>query len=180
MAFFSRKSHPPYYWKLHENWRTAIECVMLRFRSLLPALRVYFSNFGRAYGSFLLIQVLGKLGLLFFFLIALRLLATPHVLPLFFFAQAGLFLLLAARFWQHGMETALALENPIRLPEATVFPASEPAPPYIAAEVPTSGPEQQDDPSNAAALTPARSQPQSEHLQVTFVTGTGTQLLQLC
>jgi hypothetical protein len=24
MAFFSRKSHPAYFWKLHENWRTAI------------------------------------------------------------------------------------------------------------------------------------------------------------
>jgi hypothetical protein len=24
MAFFSRKSHPAYLWKLHENWRTAI------------------------------------------------------------------------------------------------------------------------------------------------------------
>ncbi|MHB1022857.1 MAG: hypothetical protein ACYC46_07550 [Acidobacteriaceae bacterium] len=112
-------------------------------RSLLPALRVYFANFGRVYFSFLGIQILGKLGLMFFFFVALQLLATPHVGPLFLLAQIGLFLLLAARFWQHGMETALVLANPIPEPaplpvpeEAYAplpdpIPSPEPEPPYF-------------------------------------------------
>lgn len=115
-------------------------------RSLLPALRVYFASFSRIYFSFLGIQILGKFCLMFCFFLALQLLATPHIGPLFFFAQLGLFLLLAARFWQHGMETALALANPIPEPEQATphisadtyeplpdpIPSPEPEPPYFA------------------------------------------------
>jgi hypothetical protein len=74
-------------------------------RTLGPAFRLFRAGFLRLYFSFILVGALGLAG----FVLALLL---WHALPpgstflAFIFAQIGLFLLLAARFWQRGLEVA--------------------------------------------------------------------------
>jgi len=46
----------------------------------------------------------------------MHMLAQPRVWPTFLLAQFGLFLMLFTRFWQRGVETSLALQNPIPNP----------------------------------------------------------------
>jgi hypothetical protein len=46
----------------------------------------------------------------------MHMLAQPRVWPTFLLAQLGLFLMLLTRFWQRGVETSLALQNPIAGP----------------------------------------------------------------
>jgi hypothetical protein len=43
----------------------------------------------------------------------MHMLAQPRVWPTFLLAQLGLFLMLFTRFWQRGVETSLALQNPM-------------------------------------------------------------------
>jgi hypothetical protein len=62
MAFFSRKSRPAYSWKLHENWRTAIEEDLsvpwvLSFKQALLYIRVYPCN---PWSAFLVFAIGGK------------------------------------------------------------------------------------------------------------------------
>ena len=85
-------------------------------KSLAPAWRALRSCFAPAYSSFLLIAALGWAGFALFTWASLLHLATPYVFFLFLLSQIGMFLLLASRFWQRGMETALALALPIPLP----------------------------------------------------------------
>jgi hypothetical protein len=87
-------------------------------RTLRPALRTLFDNFGRAWLSFLFLILLGAAGALLLGRVGLHSLAQPRVWPQFLLAQAALFLLLFTRFWQRGVETILAEDYPMLLPTA--------------------------------------------------------------
>lgn len=93
-------------------------------RVLLPALRTLFSNFGRAYFSFVWLMILGFAILAIPSRIAMHMLAQPRVWPMFLLGQAGLFGMMATRFWQRGAETILACDNPLPLPPLP--PTAEP------------------------------------------------------
>ena len=80
-------------------------------RVLGPALRTLGRNFGRAYGLFLGLALLGAAALAVTWAGATELLAQRHVLPIFVLTQLGLFLSLLTRFWQRGAETVLADHN---------------------------------------------------------------------
>ncbi len=87
-------------------------------RVLGPALRTFAASFGRAYGTFVGLAVLGAAALAVTWAGATELLAQRHVLPIFVLTQLGLFLSLLTRFWQRGAETVLAGDN--RLEAAAV------------------------------------------------------------
>ncbi len=82
-------------------------------RTLGPAFRTLRHNFGRAWGSFLFLTLLGAAAVVLTARSAMHMLAQPRVWPLFLLAQAGLFLMLLTRFWQRGAETSLSLQYPI-------------------------------------------------------------------
>jgi hypothetical protein len=84
--------------------------------TIRPALRTLRHNFGRAWGTFLFLTLIGAAAVAFTAHIAMHTLAQPRVWPQFLFAQAGLFLMLLTRFWQRGAETALSLQHPITDP----------------------------------------------------------------
>jgi len=86
-------------------------------RVLLPALRTLKANFGRAYGSFLALTVLGFAAVAVAGFLGAHMLAQPRVWPVFLVAQAGLFTMMATRFWQRGAETVLASDYPLPAPE---------------------------------------------------------------
>jgi hypothetical protein len=81
--------------------------------TIRPALRTLRHNFGRAWGSFLFLTLLGAAAVVFTARIAMHMLAQPRVWPLFLLAQSGLFVMLFTRFWQRGAETSLSLQHPI-------------------------------------------------------------------
>ena len=85
-------------------------------RALLPALQALRSNFARAYGTFLALTLLGLASVVFMGWIAARTLAQPRAWPLILLTQAGLFVMMATRFWQRGAETILVFDNPLALP----------------------------------------------------------------
>jgi hypothetical protein len=98
------------WWDLVEVYivRNAIDGELRVRQALLLAARLLFRYFFRATGCFLLIGLLGldALALCLF----LWRLGPPHQVWLAaLLAQLGLFLLLASRFWQRGMEAALVL-----------------------------------------------------------------------
>jgi hypothetical protein len=94
--------------------------------TLLPALRTLRANFGRAYGSFVSLTLLGFAAVAVTGRIAMHMLAQPRVWPMFLLAQAGLLGMMATRFWQRGAETILAADNPLpRPPDPATF-ADEP------------------------------------------------------
>jgi hypothetical protein len=80
-------------------------------RTLGPAFRTLRHNFGRAWGSFLFLTLLGVATVAFTGRIAMHMLAQPRVWPMFLLAQIGLFLMLLTRFWQRGAETSLSLTH---------------------------------------------------------------------
>jgi hypothetical protein len=82
-------------------------------RTLGPAFRTLRHNFGRAWGTFLLLSILGAVAVFLTARTAMHTLAQPRVWPQFLLAQIGLFLLLLTRFWQRGAETSLSLQYPI-------------------------------------------------------------------
>ena len=82
-------------------------------RTLGPALRTLRYNFGRAWGSFLFLALLGAAAVAFTGRIAMHTLAQPRVWPQFLLAQIGLFIMLLTRFWQRGAETSLSHQYPI-------------------------------------------------------------------
>ena len=88
-------------------------------RVLLPALRALWRNLGRAYFSFVALTLLGFAALLGTSYFAVQMLAQPHVWPTFLLAQAGLFAMMATRFWQRGAETILAVDYPLELIESS-------------------------------------------------------------
>jgi len=99
------------WWDLVEIYivRNAMDGQRSVRRALLPAFRVLYQNFIRTFGSFLLIGAagVGALGLCLY--LWNQLVPARQVWMAFLLAQAGLFLLLASRFWQRGLETALVM-----------------------------------------------------------------------
>jgi hypothetical protein len=77
-------------------------------QALLPAFRLLFRYFFRTFGSFLLAGIAGVCGLALC-LILWKHLPAHRVWVAALLAQVGLFLLLASRFWQRGLEAALVL-----------------------------------------------------------------------
>jgi hypothetical protein len=76
--------------------------------ALLPAFRLLFRNFFRIFGSFLLAGIVGvtALGLC---LALWKAVPARQVWLAALVAQVGLFLLLASRFWQRGLEATLVM-----------------------------------------------------------------------
>ena len=85
-------------------------------RTLVPALKTLKAHFGRAYGSFVGLTVLGLAAVLGSSYAGLQMLARPRVWPMFLLGQAGLFCMLLTRFWQRGAETVLGCDNPLPPP----------------------------------------------------------------
>jgi hypothetical protein len=103
-------------------------------RTLGPAWRLLRGGFLRVYLSFVIVGALGVAG----FLLALLL---WHAAPpgstflAFIFGQLGLFLLLAARFWQRGLEVAwFEIAGPAVTPVAVLIVEPE-APPVVLSPV---------------------------------------------
>ena len=82
-------------------------------RTLGPAFRTLRHNFGRAWGSFLFLTLLGAVAVFLTGRIAMHMLAQPRVWPQFLLAQFGLAFMLFTRFWQRAAETSLSLQYPI-------------------------------------------------------------------
>jgi hypothetical protein len=77
-------------------------------QSLMPALRLLFRYFFRTVGSFLLTGLAG-VSAFAFCLYLWKMLPAQQVWMAALLAQLGLFLLLAGRFWQRGLEAALVM-----------------------------------------------------------------------
>jgi hypothetical protein len=77
--------------------------------ALLPALKLLFQYFFRTFGSFLLAGLAGLAGLALCLFVWKELIPAHQVWLAFLLAQVGLFLLLASRFWQRGIEAALVI-----------------------------------------------------------------------
>ena len=98
------------WWDLVEVYivRNAMDGERRVHLALLPALRLLFRHFFRAFGSFLLVGMAGvtALGLC---LALWKALPAHQVWIAALLTQLGLFLLLASRFWQRGLEAALVM-----------------------------------------------------------------------
>jgi hypothetical protein len=77
--------------------------------ALLPALRLIYRYFFRTVGSFLLTGLLGLGALAACLYLWNQFVPANQVWIAFLLAQVGLFLLLASRFWQRGIEVSLAM-----------------------------------------------------------------------
>jgi hypothetical protein len=82
-------------------------------RTLGPAWHTLRANFSEAWPIFVFLTILGFAAVILTARISIHMLAQPRVWPTFLLAQFGLFLMLFTRFWQRGVETSLALQNPI-------------------------------------------------------------------
>jgi hypothetical protein len=98
------------WWDLVEVYivRNAMDGEGRVHQALLPAFRMLFRHFFRIFGSFLLAGIAGVCGLALC-LFLWKLLPAHKVWIAALLAQLGLFLLLASRFWQRGLEAALVL-----------------------------------------------------------------------
>ncbi|MGD0445420.1 MAG: hypothetical protein ABSA39_15905 [Edaphobacter sp.] len=116
--------------------------------ALAPAWRTLRANFSQAWLIFLFLAILGASAVILTARTSMHMLAQPRVWPGFLLAQLGLFLMLLTRFWQRGVETSLALQNPIvdpnlspTLPIAGVVKPIDPLHPgrriHLTAENPT-------------------------------------------
>jgi len=85
-------------------------------RALGPAWRTFRANFTQAWPIFLFLTLLGFAAVVLTARTSMHMLAQPRVWPTFLLAQLGLFLMLFTRFWQRGVETSLAVQNPIASP----------------------------------------------------------------
>jgi hypothetical protein len=98
------------WWDLVEVYivRNAMDGERRVHQALLPALRLLFRYFFRTFGSFLLVGIAGVAGFalcLYFW----KALPAHQVWIAALLAQLGLFLLLAGRFWQRGIEATLVM-----------------------------------------------------------------------
>jgi hypothetical protein len=98
------------WWDLVEVYivRNAMDGERRVHLALLPALRLLFRHFFRAFGSFLLIGIAGVTALALC-LALWKALPAHQVWMAALLTQVGLFLLLASRFWQRGLEAALVM-----------------------------------------------------------------------
>jgi hypothetical protein len=127
------------WWDLVEVYivRNAMDGERSIVPALLPALRLLFRHFFRTFGSFL---VAGLAGVFAFALCLLlwRLLPAHQVWIACLLAQLGLFLLLAGRFWQRGIEATLVMSaDPPRIATDAMEP--EEGAELVEEEVPTTG-----------------------------------------
>jgi hypothetical protein len=99
-------------------------------RTLGPAFHTLRHNFGRAYGTFLFLTLLGLGTTVVTARISMHKLAEPRVWPMFLLGQAGLFALLFTRFWQRGAETILAIGFPIT-PGPSIALEQDPDPDWL-------------------------------------------------
>jgi hypothetical protein len=106
-------------------------------RALLPALRLLYQYFFRAFGSFLVSGAAGVCALGLCLYVWKELVPPRQVWMAFLLAQAGLFLLLASRFWQRGLETTLVMsvDPPIVANEEIATTAEEEGPAPAKVEV---------------------------------------------
>jgi hypothetical protein len=91
-------------------------------RALGPAWQLLLTHFSQAWPVFLFLTLLGFAAVVLTARTSLHMLAQPRVWPTFLLAQFGLFLMLFTRFWQRGMETSLALQNPVSSPPLPTLP----------------------------------------------------------
>lgn len=98
------------WWDLIEIYivRNAMDGERRVAQALLPALRLLFRFFFRLYGSFLLTGLAGVCAFTFC-LYLWKALPAHQVWLAVLLAQLGLFLLLAGRLWQRGLEAALVM-----------------------------------------------------------------------
>jgi hypothetical protein len=98
------------WWDLVEVYivRNAMDGERRVHLALLPALRLLFRHFFRAFGSFLLVGIVGVTALALC-LALWKVLPAHQVWMAALLIQLGLFLLLASRFWQRGLETTLVM-----------------------------------------------------------------------
>jgi hypothetical protein len=89
-------------------------------RTLLPAFRGLRENFGRIYGTFLLLTLFGFAAIAGASWLAANTLPHPRVLPTFLLIQSGLLAMLATRFWQRGAETILSCDYPLPPPSQPI------------------------------------------------------------
>jgi hypothetical protein len=104
--------------------------------ALLPALRLLYRYFFRTVGSFFLTGLLGVSALAACLYLWNEFVPAQQVWIGFLLAQVGLFLLLASRFWQRGIEVSLALaaDPPIVAVDEVVEIAEEDIPVTMGAE----------------------------------------------
>ena len=114
------------WWDLVEVYivRNAMDGERRVHLSLLPALRLLFRHFFRAFGSFLLAGTAGVTALALC-LAVWKSLPAHQVWMAALLTQLGLFLLLASRFWQRGLEAALvmAVDPPMVIAEELLLEA---------------------------------------------------------
>jgi hypothetical protein len=98
------------WWDLVEVYivRNAMDGELRVHLALLPALRLLLRHFFRAFGSFLLIGIAGVTALALC-LALWKALSAHQVWMAALLTQLGLFLLLASRFWQRGLEATLVM-----------------------------------------------------------------------
>ncbi len=105
------------WWDLVEVYivRNAMDGERRVRHALLPAFRLLFRYFFRTFGSFLLTGMLGVCALAVCLYLWNEFVPAHQVWTGFLLAQLGLFLLLASRFWQRGIEASLvmAVDPPI-------------------------------------------------------------------
>jgi hypothetical protein len=99
------------WWDLVEVYivRNAMDGERRVRQALLPALQLLWKYFFRALGSFLLSGMLGVGALALCLLLWKQFVPAYQVWLACLLAQLGLFLLLASRFWQRGIEAALVM-----------------------------------------------------------------------
>ena len=99
------------WWDLVEVYivRNAMDGERRVLQSLLPALRLLGKYFFRIVGSFFLSGILGVGALALCLLLWKQFVPAYQVWLACLLAQLGLFLLLASRFWQRGIEAALVM-----------------------------------------------------------------------
>ena len=99
------------WWDLVEVYivRNAMDGERSVRHALLPALRLLWKYFFRTVGSFLLSGLLGVAALALCLLLWKQFVPAHQVWLACLLAQLGLFLLLASRFWQRGVEAALVM-----------------------------------------------------------------------
>ena len=127
------------WWDLVEVYivRNAMDGERSVRQALLPALRLLYRYFFRTVGSFLLTGMAGVGALAFCLYLWKNLVPARNVWIACLLAQMGLFLLLASRFWQRGLEATLVMsaDPPMVAEEEIAAMAEEEMPVGPGAEV---------------------------------------------
>lgn len=104
-------------------------------RTLGPSMRILWHRFGAAYFGYLLVTILGAIGLAFFVWLWVAAVPPHAVFLAWIIGQLGVLCLLTARIWQRGLATALVLSaEPLIVPVEPVRPVPVPVPPSVPVE----------------------------------------------